>query len=622
MKKVLLFLFGVIASLSAMAGTGNYFISGNFNNWNHADLQFEQQGTTYTITLDGTGLKPFSGEFLICGGTKGKPDWNDKIGGVSNIEAGQTYTYSDGGGNCSIKGVIAYPVTVTFNTADKTLIVTGGIGENDYTTVYVVGDFGDAWDEDRTDSPLTLKSGTTNVWEGDITFTGTKNYFKLKAGAYVYGTGGADIEVELGDSYTISQSGNAFQLAAGTYHFNLLLDKNADTGTLTVTSEGDDPNPPTPGDYTGWYFNLGTNSFMDENNEGYWGDGVAIPEDGIVEYGEVELGTDKFQIKIWTGAKDLYYKTSTGTIKADTPTILSEGQGEMVVSNALPGSKYDVKWNMNTCTLTMTYTGGGQEEDDFTGWYVNIGWEHEGYWKGAPVNAETGIAEFSELKLGENPIKVKVYTGTTDIFYTTESGSITPGEPTTLTTTTEQALPMTVSGAVAGDVYKAEYDCKTNTLTLTFVENRDEPDEPKEIYLVGELNAWTATEEYKLTRVDNVYTIELPEGFSGEWKFNQGDWEWNLGATAADITPSNNEEYDLQVDGKNFVANYSKAKLTVTNNDGAYTLKVDVETGVTNINAEIEGTAAYYNLQGQRVDNPVNGIYVRVLNGNAEKVMK
>ncbi|MDE6007056.1 MAG: hypothetical protein K2G67_05835, partial [Muribaculaceae bacterium] len=382
MKKILLFLFGVIASLSAMAATGNYFISGSFNGWDHAKLQFQQTGTTYSITLDGTGLQPFSGEFLICGGTLGTPDWTDKIGGVSNIEPDKTYTYTVGGGNFSVKGVIAYPLTVTFNTSDKTIKITGAAAENEYSTVYVVGDFGDAWDESRTDGPLTLKSGTNNVWEGDVTFTGASNYFKLKAGAYIYGTGGADIEVEMGESYTASQSGNAFNVGSGTYHFNFVLDKNAPTGVLTVTGNGNPPTPPTPptpGDYTGWYFNLGSPANEAAGNE--WFTGVAVPEDGIVEYGDIALGNDLFKIKIWNGTDDLYYGTADGMVEPNTPTVLTEVtvMEEMHVTGAVAGSVYNVKYDCGTNTLTLTKVGDDPNPPtpptpgDYTGWYFNLG---------------------------------------------------------------------------------------------------------------------------------------------------------------------------------------------------------------------------------------------------------
>lgn len=51
-----------------------------------------------------------------------------------------------------------------------------------------------------------------------------------------------------------------------------------------------------------------------------------------------------------------------------------------------------------------------------------------------------------------------------------------------------------------------------------------------------------------------------------------------------------------------------------------YTVYVDFPTGVDTIEAE-EGEAEYYTLQGVRVANPEKGIYVRVANGKAAKVV-
>lgn len=50
------------------------------------------------------------------------------------------------------------------------------------------------------------------------------------------------------------------------------------------------------------------------------------------------------------------------------------------------------------------------------------------------------------------------------------------------------------------------------------------------------------------------------------------------------------------------------------------TLAFDIETGVAGIEAA-EGEAAYFNLQGVKVANPERGIYIRILNGKATKVI-
>ncbi len=346
MKKILLFLCAVMASFAVSAASGDYFISGQFNGWQHAQIKFDQNGTEYSVTLDGTGLQPFSGKFLICGGTVGVPDWNDKIGGVNNMVADKEYTYVVGGGDMTISGVIAYPLTVSFNTATKKIKITGAAAENDYDTVYIVGDFGDSWDETRTDAALSLKAGTNNVWEGDVTFRGTSNYFKMKAGAYIYGTGmDEDIAVAMGTTYTASQAGNAFVANKGTYHIEFVLDKNADTGKLTVTG---DVGPIEPTDYTKWYVNV-VGNFND------WLDnGVNPSAEGIAVLNSLPIGTSEFKVKIWDGVADVWFSTGSEIPVGEWVTINGNSDANMTIAGATAESAYNVEFNCETNAIRVT----------------------------------------------------------------------------------------------------------------------------------------------------------------------------------------------------------------------------------------------------------------------------
>ena len=52
-----------------------------------------------------------------------------------------------------------------------------------------------------------------------------------------------------------------------------------------------------------------------------------------------------------------------------------------------------------------------------------------------------------------------------------------------------------------------------------------------------------------------------------------------------------------------------------------YQVKVGVPTGVEGIETADEVGAVYYNLQGMKVENPDNGIYIKVSGGKTQKVM-
>lgn len=78
----------------------------------------------------------------------------------------------------------------------------------------------------------------------------------------------------------------------------------------------------------------------------------------------------------------------------------------------------------------------------------------------------------------------------------------------------------------------------------------------------------------------------------------------------------------------NWTANYTAVpeqfkQQTVTSNEAKTTADFgyNVPTGVEVIEDVAEGPAEYYNLQGVRVQNPANGIYIRVQGGKSQKVM-
>lgn len=65
-----------------------------------------------------------------------------------------------------------------------------------------------------------------------------------------------------------------------------------------------------------------------------------------------------------------------------------------------------------------------------------------------------------------------------------------------------------------------------------------------------------------------------------------------------------------------------KMKVEVDATKKMVTFTWDKTTGVDAIEADNNGEAVYFNLQGVRVDNPVNGLFIELKNGKAVKVMK
>lgn len=71
-----------------------------------------------------------------------------------------------------------------------------------------------------------------------------------------------------------------------------------------------------------------------------------------------------------------------------------------------------------------------------------------------------------------------------------------------------------------------------------------------------------------------------------------------------------------------FITDTFKPNIRVNSDASAVTFIWDTQTGVDAIESDSNGSAVYYNLQGIRVDNPVNGIFIEVKDGKAVKVQK
>lgn len=193
----------------------------------------------------------------------------------------------------------------------------------------------------------------------------------------------------------------------------------------------------------------------------------------------------------------------------------------------------------------------------------------------------------------------------------------------------------------------------STTITLTVVEGSDvkgssiaaklrvdndsdpiiPPTPDKDLYLVGDQFGWTdVNETYAMERNDNVYTITLKPRLDGtNWKIWNGSWNYSFGAGAEQ--PVIGTECDVWF---NSPANFTTGsqdvvKITLTVTEGSdkagssipAVLLIDVPSAVEKVEEVAEeGEVRYFNLQGVEINNPANGVFVRVANGKASKVVK
>ena len=176
-------------------------------------------------------------------------------------------------------------------------------------------------------------------------------------------------------------------------------------------------------------------------------------------------------------------------------------------------------------------------------------------------------------------------------------------------------------------------------MTMTLTKDGDEPivppvtDElPAKVYLVGAVTDWAVNDAYLFTKNGNVYTLEceMPEG---AWKIWNGTWDWSFGSQAEVANGVDTDAWFNAGEGADYttaaaiVGKIGLITLTVTDGSAVEgsaipaVLNVTVDTSAVAEVEVAEGEAVYFNLQGQKVANPENGIYVKVVNGKATKVV-
>ncbi len=173
-----------------------------------------------------------------------------------------------------------------------------------------------------------------------------------------------------------------------------------------------------------------------------------------------------------------------------------------------------------------------------------------------------------------------------------------------------------------------------------------DPEVPAALYIIGNVNgtAWSTEIPVEMTREGNKFTAEAVvddagEGFGyfsfctvagADWDtVNSGD-RFGPAADDTSLAVDSPAEMILYKEGVNasackswkVAASDEGHKYMFTADFDAMTVKVDMLSGIASVDSENASEAVYYNLQGVRVDNPANGVFVRVAGGKATKVVK
>ncbi|MDE6277628.1 MAG: hypothetical protein K2M06_05920 [Muribaculaceae bacterium] len=599
MKKFYFALMALLVSFCASAV--DYYLIGGFNGWSlkQANCKFTAQGDgTYVLDFNGT----LTSGFKINDGTWGNDAAN--FGGSGNLVIGQPYNLTVGGssGNISMAGNIDNP-HIVFNPTAKTLLITG----QEVEASFKYGLWGAFTSSTWSAGDMTEKDGKWVIENLEVTYASAAFGIKkmdASTGSQVdwISADGASAITAAG-TFNCKVEGTNWTIAKGTW--NMTFDPEA--MTLTVTGEGgggDDPIPPTPTDYTGWYLNV-------QGDFNSWQPvGVAFNADGTVEATDLAIGTSEFELKIWNGTADSYWGNASATIVAGEPVQVYENGGHMTISGAAADGVYNVAYNAVTNMMTVTKVGGGDDPIVDTAVYAlhgqitgNAAWETIAMTK----NEETGNWEYTG----------KIVAGEFGMY---KNGAWMTGGGVTVTEE-NYAYSFTGSGNSKNELegqYTIVYDPAEKT--ITFVPYQGVIEDVITYALRGNIvtGEWA---DYAMDEEDGVWTVTLTvvPGEFGIKRMNNGaqeGWFAAKGETAMDAVGS----YEASgVSSANWVSTL-EGEYKFTFDPETEILKVDQGSGIEAVEAAEAVEAVYYNLQGVRVANPANGLYIRVAGQKASKV--
>ena len=290
-------------------------------------------------------------------------------------------------------------------------------------------------------------------------------------------------------------------------------------------------------------------------------------------------------------------------------------------------ANYDSWWDSTTGSIDRTETTAGYPEALYM-----IG-DGPGWTPGAPLAATSavdGVFTFENVAMTGSPNSYFSFINTvSEDWGLINDGShrYGPAEGTAayLTTgdTTEFSLVGDASWNVAAGTYTFVMDFVNNTLTVTGDASEPQPEDVV-LYVRGTMNGWGTDDQMVQDAVDkNIYTYSFDNVETGaEFKIADGNWgAYNYGGTAMEVYSNVPGVQTLEYNAGNLsVSNWVGGPMELTFNLETLELTLvgpNQPVGTVGIDSleTAEGEVEYYNLQGVKVANPQNGLYI-VRKGN------
>ena len=491
-------------------------------------------------------------------------------------------------------------------------------------------------------NPSTTANNWNNKWNqtADLTYDGTNNHYTVKANTWDKGGGtwsyyGKTEELLLGVSWTPSETiypGDNVTITATAVgqpensSIQITIDGTTTTGTTANWVAGE------AGNYTVKV------ACVDSNSQELGSTEQTLKVTAITSEWGIYL--DKASTK-WTNA-NLY------TWDANNTTYTGTWPGNAMGVTTVNGTEYYYSLIRNAKTINLIFNNGTEQTVDITGisgesFFKLTTKNGEGKWQVEKVENSTGGGE-EEEETETLVFNVTVPAGTENCYIV---GSFNEwGKFVAMEKAGDNNFTISIDNLKKSEV-KYKYTCgegwdyvEMQADKVTDVQDRSYTANdvvaawkstpsttvtyPEKVYIVGHDNAWDPAKPLEISGTDGVYTIDNVTFVNTGFKMStqKGSWEaFNAGVLyvqnaivneEATITKGSSDDSKISATGT-FNLTIDLVNMTFLAIDP---LTVAIEEVATD-NAPIE----YYNLQGVKVANPENGIFIKKQGSKTTKVV-
>ena len=491
-------------------------------------------------------------------------------------------------------------------------------------------------------NPSTTANNWNNKWNqtADLTYDGTNNHYTVKANTWDKGGGtwsyyGKTEELLLGVSWTPSETiypGDNVTITATAVgqpensSIQITIDGTTTTGTTANWVAGE------AGNYTVKV------ACVDSNSQELGSTEQTLKVTAITSEWGIYL--DKASTK-WTNAN--LYKWD-----ANNTTYTGTWPGNAMGVTTVNGTEYYYSLIRNAKTINLIFNNGTEQTVDITGisgesFFKLTTKNGEGKWQVEKVENSTGGGE-EEEETETLVFNVTVPAGTENCYIV---GSFNEwGKFVAMEKAGDNNFTVSIDNLKKSEV-KYKYTCgegwdyvEMQADKVTDVQDRSYTANdvvaawkstpsttvtyPEKVYIVGHDNAWDPAKPLEISGTDGVYTIDNVTFVNTGFKMStqKGSWDaFNAGVLyvqnaivneEATITKGSSDDSKISATGT-FNLTIDLVNMTFLAIDP---LTVAIEEVATD-NAPIE----YYNLQGVKVANPENGIFIKKQGSKTTKVV-